>query len=161
VARARTSAGILLYRRGNDGLEVFLVHPGGPFWANKDEGAWSIPKGEFDPQTEDAADCARREFCEETGFTVEGELHALAPVRQRGGKTVYAWAVEGDLDAASMRSNVFSMEWPPKSGKHQTFPEEDRGEWFGVAQARRKILSGQIPLLDQLEELVETKVDGG
>ena len=152
MARARRSAGILLYRRRAGGLEVLLVHPGGPFWKDRDEGAWSIPKGEFhDP--EDALAAARREFAEETGTAIDGEFVALAPRRQRSGKTVHAWAVEGDLDAAAVRSNLFSMEWPPKSGRAAEFPEVDRAAWFPIAQARKKLLPGQLPFLDQLEAL--------
>lgn len=152
MARASRSAGILLYRRRAGGLEVLLVHPGGPFWRDRDEGAWSIPKGEFhDP--EDALAAARREFAEETGTAIDGEFVALAPRRQRSGKTVHAWAVEGDLDAAAVRSNLFSMEWPPKSGRTAEFPEVDRAAWFPIAQARKKLLPGQLPFLDQLEAL--------
>ena len=146
---AKTSAGILLYRRSPNGIEVFLVHPGGPFWANRDVGAWTIPKGEVDPD-EDSLEAAKREFHEETGVRVDGEFIELAPVRQAGGKVVHAWAVEGDIDAAAITSNTFSMEWPPKSGMTCEFPEVDRGGWFTLAQARDKLLPGQVPLLDQL-----------
>jgi predicted NUDIX family NTP pyrophosphohydrolase len=152
MARARRSAGILLYRHRAGGLEVLLVHPGGPFWRNRDEGAWSIPKGEFDDH-EDALAAARREFAEETGTAIDGEFVALAPHRQRSGKTVHAWAVEGDLDAAAVRSNSFSMEWPPKSGRTAEFPEVDRAAWFPIAEARKKLLPGQLPFLDQLEAI--------
>ncbi|HVE70316.1 MAG TPA: NUDIX domain-containing protein [Thermoanaerobaculia bacterium] len=148
---AKTSAGIVLYRRRGEGLEVFLVHPGGPFWAKKDLGAWSIPKGEID-EGEDPAAAAMREFSEETGFAVEGELRALKPLRQPSGKTVVAFAVEGDCDPAQLRSNLFSMEWPPKSGKRAEFPEVDRGAWFPIEEARTKILKGQAPFLDELKD---------
>jgi len=129
--------------------EVFLVHPGGPFWARKDAGAWSIPKGEFE-EGDDPLEAAKREFLEETGSPVGGGFQALAPVRLKSGKTIHAWAVEGDIDAAAIRSNLFSMEWPPGSGRQQAFPEVDRGGWFGVAEARRKLQDGQLGLLDEL-----------
>ena len=141
------SAGVLLYRRVGEALEVLLVHPGGPFWARKDEGAWSIPKGEFDA-AEPAADAARREFAEETGVTLNGEFVALAPVRQPSGKVVHAFAVAGDLDVASIASNTFELEWPPRSGRMQSFPEIDRAAWFALDEARRKIIKGQRPILD-------------
>jgi predicted NUDIX family NTP pyrophosphohydrolase len=150
MAKARRSAGILLYRRRAGALEVFLVHPGGPFWKNRDEGAWSIPKGEFGDD-ENAFAAARREFAEETGRAIDGDFVPLAPRRQRSGKTVHAWAVEGDLDAAGVRSNLFSMEWPPKSGMTAEFPEVDRAAWFTMAEARAKLLPGQLPFLDELE----------
>lgn len=134
-------------------LEVLLVHPGGPFWKNKDAGAWSIPKGEFDA-TEGALAAARREFEEETGSAVDGSFHALAPVRQKGGKTVHAFAVEGDLDAANIRSNTFDAEWPPKSGRMQTFPEVDRAAWLTLDEAATLINPAQRALLDELRELV-------
>jgi predicted NUDIX family NTP pyrophosphohydrolase len=149
---AKRSAGILLYRRRAGELEVFLAHPGGPFWKNKDLGAWTIPKGEIG-DTEDPLDAARREFAEEIGVTLEGEFVPLTPVRQKGGKVVQAWAVEGDCDAASIRSNTFSMEWPPKSGKRAEFAEVDRAGWFSIAEAKGKILASQQPLLDELESL--------
>jgi len=149
----KISAGILLYRRGETGLEVFLVHPGGPFWAKQDDGAWSIPKGEI-AEGEALLDAARREFREETGVAVDGSFRALAPVRQRGGKTVHAWAVEGDCDPAAIASNRFSLEWPPRSGRTQDFPEVDRAGWFDLAAARRKLNRGQLPLLDALARLV-------
>jgi len=146
----KKSAGLLLYREKRGSLEVFLVHPGGPFWAKKDEGAWSIPKGEFDAD-EDPLDAARREFQEETGLAVAGEYLPLTPIRQTGGKTVYAWAVRADVDAAMAKSNAFSIEWPPGSGKTQEFPEIDRADWFDIEVARRKILKSQLPLLEQIE----------
>lgn len=146
-----TSAGILLWRRAGRGLEVFLVHPGGPFWAKKDAGAWTIPKGEI-ADGEDARDAARREFREETGFDVNGELVELPEITQKGGKHVIAFAVEGDCDAGAVKSNVFAMEWPPHSGKKAEFPEVDRAEWFAFAEACEKILASQLPLLDALRE---------
>lgn len=145
----KTSAGVLLYRRRGATLEVFLVHPGGPFWAKKDLGAWSLPKGEI-AAGEDPPEAAKREFTEETGFAVEGELRPLPPLRQPGGKIIVAWAVEGDCDPAELRSNTFEMEWPPRSGKRRAFPEVDRGEWFSLDEARRRILPGQAPFLDAL-----------
>jgi predicted NUDIX family NTP pyrophosphohydrolase len=148
----KTSAGILLYRRRDGVMEVFLVHPGGPFWAKKDLGAWSLPKGEVD-EGEDPQAAALRELTEETGFVVEGELQALRPQRQPGGKTVLAWAVEGDCDPAQLRSGTFSMEWPPRSGKRQEFPEVDRGAWFPLDEARRRILKGQVGFLEEVGEL--------
>lgn len=146
------SAGILLYRPGKSGTEVFLVHPGGPFYARKD--TWSIPKGEYNPETEDAENAARREFAEETGGTVDGACLPFAPVRQPGGKIVHAFAVRGDSDPDSLRSNTFLMEWPPGSGKQQAFPEVDRGAWFTIEEAREKINAGQVGLLDQLERML-------
>lgn len=149
----KTSAGILLYRR-NPELQVFLVHPGGPFWAKKDLGAWSIPKGELGEGEEPLA-AAIREFTEETGFIVDGDFRALSPLRQKSGKTVRAWAVEGDCDPALLRSNLFSTEWPPRSGKQQEFPEVDRGAWFGVDEARSRINGGQAGFIDELLRLVQ------
>jgi len=144
----KVSAGILLYRR-RDELEVFLVHPGGPFWAKKDLGAWSLPKGEFG-DGEDPLAAAVREFTEETGLPISGEFRALQPLRQPSGKTVLAWAVEGDCDPADLRSNLFSMEWPPRSGQQREFPEVDRASWFSIAEARRRIVAGQAAFIDQL-----------
>ena len=149
----KTSAGLLLYRR-RDHVEVFLVHPGGPLWARKDAGAWSLPKGEFDAG-EDPLEAAKREFLEETGSTVDGEFVALSPVVQRSGKTVFAWAIEADFDASQLKSNTFSMEWPPKSGKIREFPEVDRAAWFDIPEARSRILPGQVNFLDQLEQLLK------
>ena len=146
---ARTSAGLLLFRRLRE-LEVFLVHPGGPFWRGRDAGAWSIPKGEIGAG-EDALAAARRELAEETGVAVEGDFMELVPVRQKGGKIVRAWAIEADCDAASIVSNVFSMEWPPRSGRSQEFPEVDKAAWFGMAEARGRINAAQAALLDELE----------
>ena len=153
MTRARTSAGILLYRRRAGELEVLLVHPGGPFWKNLDDGAWSIPKGEVDADEEPLA-AAKRELLEETGAVAQGELIALTPVRQRAGKLVHAWAAAGDCEAHAITSNVFRMEWPPKSGLMREFPEVDRAAWYSFAAARRKILPAQQPLLDELERLL-------
>jgi predicted NUDIX family NTP pyrophosphohydrolase len=150
---ARASAGLLLYRRRGEGIEVFLVHPGGPFWAKKDKAAWSIPKGEVDPD-EDLLAAARREVLEETGLVVEGAVHPLGPVRQAGGKLVHGFAVEADADPAALHSNTFEMEWPPRSGRTQTFPEVDRAAWFPLEVARDRIHKGQQGLLDQLQGLV-------
>lgn len=149
---AGRSAGILLFRR-KKGLEVLLVHPGGPFFARKDLGAWSVPKGEYGA-SEDALAAARREFTEETGFPVDGKFLPLAPVKQKGGKEVLAWAVEGDIDAEKVVSNVFELEWPPHSGKVTEFPEIDRAEWFDLPTARIKINERQCDLLDELERLL-------
>jgi predicted NUDIX family NTP pyrophosphohydrolase len=140
----------LLYRHAGDEIEVLLVHPGGPFWARKDEGAWSIPKGEYQPE-EDALVAAYREFEEETGCAPPtGPPVGLGEVRQPGGKLVCAWAVEGDVDVGSIRSNTFEMEWPRGSGRRRAFPEVDRAEWMTVARARAKLLRGQLPLVDAL-----------
>jgi predicted NUDIX family NTP pyrophosphohydrolase len=148
-----SSAGILMYRRTGSRLEVLLVHPGGPFWRNKDEGAWSIPKGEMDGD-EDAAVAGRREFLEETGIAVTGPLEPLGDIRQRGGKQVIAFAVEDDLDLDAIKSNTFEIEWPPKGGRMRSFPEIDRAAWFDLPAAHIKILEGQRPLLDRLAKLV-------
>jgi predicted NUDIX family NTP pyrophosphohydrolase len=149
---ARRSAGILLYRVARGAPEVLLVHPGGPFWARKDAGAWSIPKGEY-VDGEDPRACALREFEEETGTALPpGELIELGSVKQKGGKMVSAWAAEGDLDADSIRSNTFTMEWPPRSGRTEEFPEVDRAEWFVVDAAREKLVEAQTEFLDRLLE---------
>ena len=152
VARAR-SAGVILYRRRDDRVEVLLVHPGGPFWAKKDAGAWSIPKGEFD-DTEVPEAAARREFEEETGVALTAELTALTPVAQSRGKTVHAFAAEADLDPAGISSNTFALEWPPRSGQMQSFPEIDRAAWFTLDDARSRIVAGQRPILGELARLV-------
>src|SRR4029434_1157048 len=141
-----TSAGVLLFKREGDRPAVLLVHPGGPFWARKDLGAWSIPKGEYS-ETEDPLDVAMREFEEETGTRPLGELRPLGEVTQPGRKVVTAFALEGDFDPATLRSNTFELEWPPKSGRRASFPEVDRAEWFSVETAREKILQGQRELL--------------
>jgi|SRR5688572_9494122 predicted NUDIX family NTP pyrophosphohydrolase len=151
---AKQSAGIILYRHRDSALEIFLVHPGGPFWKNKDSGAWSIPKGEFD-EREDPLQAARREFHEETGCSVDGSFIALRPVRQAGGKIVHAWAVEGDCEAESIRSNSFTVEWPPRSGQRKEFLEVDRAGWFSLELAREKILKGQLMLLDELQRILK------
>jgi predicted NUDIX family NTP pyrophosphohydrolase len=151
---AKQSAGILLYRRTERGLEVFLVHPGGPFWARKDLGAWSIPKGEY-ADGENPLAAARREFQEETGFAIEGEFVELGTIRQAGGKVVAAWALEGDCDPARLTSNRFQMEWPPRSGYMKEFPEVDRGGWFTLPEAHDRILASQKPILDRVAEKFE------
>jgi len=151
------SAGLLLYRVRNAILEVFLVHPGGPFWAKKDLGAWSIPKGEIQ-EGEDGLSAAKREFCEETGFAPEGNFVALAPLKQASKKRVHAWAVRGDCDAKAITSNTFSMEWPPRSGQRREFPEVDRAEWFAMDVAKEKILKGQIGFLEELASRVEENI---
>jgi predicted NUDIX family NTP pyrophosphohydrolase len=151
---ARQSAGLLVYRRQANSVEVFLVHPGGPFWQNKDEGAWSIPKGEF-ADGEDPLATAQREFQEETGIVIAGSFAPLQPIKQRGGKTVHAWRVEADFDASRLVSNTFTIEWPPRSGKQQAFPEVDRGEWFNLETATRKINEGQRNFLEQLKAAIQ------
>lgn len=145
------SAGLLVYRRRRGACEVFLVHPGGPFWQARDLGAWSIPKGEFGPE-ESALDAARREFAEETGIEMSGDFVPLAPIRQPSGKTVEAWAVEGDCDPAAVRSNTFALEWPPGSGHVRSFPEVDRAAWFAIDEAQARITKGQRGLLDELRQ---------
>jgi predicted NUDIX family NTP pyrophosphohydrolase len=146
---ARAAAGLLLFRRKSDDLEVLLVHPGGPLWTRKDEGAWSIPKGEIEPG-EDPLRAAQREFEEELGSPVSGDFIPLTQIRQASGKLVHAWAVEADFNPATLQSGTFSMEWPPRSGRQQHFPEVDRAEWFTIEDAKRKINKAQIALLDQL-----------
>jgi predicted NUDIX family NTP pyrophosphohydrolase len=149
---ARRSAGILLHRVAHGAPEVLLVHPGGPFWARKDTGVWSIPKGEYE-DGEDPRACALREFEEELGAALPpGELVELGSVKQKGGKVVNAWAAEGDLDVDSVHSNTFTMEWPPRSGRTAEFPEIDRAEWFGVEEAREKLVAAQTEFLDRLLE---------
>jgi len=154
----KNSAGILMYRFREGSLEVFLVHPGGPFWAKKDEGAWSIPKGEFDIDTEAPLEAAKREFEEETGYAIAGEFIPLDNLKQSSMKIVHAWAIAGDCDAAKIKSNTFAMEWPPRSGKQQEFPEVDRAEWFDIETAKIKILKGQRAFIDKLlKELKKSK----
>ncbi len=145
----KTSAGILLFRRRPQGVEVLLVHPGGPFWARKDDGAWSIPKGLAD-EGEDLLAAAKREVLEETGLEVEGDVIALGGFRQPGGKIVVAWALEGDFDPANLRSNMFRIEWPPRSGKVAEFPEVDRARWFELDEAPKKTTKGQAPIIAAL-----------
>jgi predicted NUDIX family NTP pyrophosphohydrolase len=153
----KKSAGLLMYRRRNGVLEVFLIHPGGPFWKHKDVGAWAIPKGQYPPE-EDALAAARREFQEETGFTAPHDgFQELAPIRQAGGKQVRAWAFEGDADATKVKSNLCEQEWPPRSGRKQSFPEVDRAAWYALPEAKRKILPSQLNLLEQLERLLAGK----
>lgn len=154
------SAGLLLYRRRDSGVEVFLVHPGGPYWASKDDGAWSVPKGLVDAGEEELA-CARREFREETGFDApgSGREHDLGSFRQPSGKRLRVWAVEGDCNPVDLRSNLFEMEWPPKSGRTTRFPEVDRGDWFERVPALLKIARGQRPILEKF--YAEVGFDGG
>lgn len=155
---AKRSAGILLYRRRDGEIEIFLVHPGGPFWMKKDAGAWSIPKGEY-AEGDDPLEAAKREFREETGFDLQvGALHELSEIKLASGKVVTAWAVEGDCDAATIQSNTFSIEWPPKSGKKQEFPEVDRAAWFSFAEARNKINAAQCAFLDRLSSCVQVQL---
>lgn len=151
---AKRSAGLLLHRRRADRIEVFLVHPGGPFWARKDAGAWTIPKGE-PASGEDGLACALRELEEETGVTVEGPFAPLRPIRQKAGKQVEAWAVAADCDASAIRSNCFALEWPPRSGRIVQVPEVDRAAWFDLPTARDKINPAQAAFLDELEALLD------
>jgi predicted NUDIX family NTP pyrophosphohydrolase len=151
---AKQSAGLLVFRKKKNGLQFFLVHPGGPFFARKDAGAWSIPKGEFD-DSEDALSAAKREFKEETGTTMEGKFISLTPVKQKSGKLVHAWAIEGDVDETAVVSNSFEIEWPPKSGKQKTFPEIDKAGWFDLQKAKEKINPAQVALLEETATLVE------
>src|SRR4051794_29934129 len=151
----KRSAGVLLFRRRNHETEVFLVHPGGPFWAKKDEGAWSIPKGEYS-DGEDPLDAAKREFQEETGSSVDGKFIALGEVKQAGGKLVWAWALEQDIDASQIESNTFEMKWPPGSRKLKSFPEVDRASWFPLSIARTKLLNSQVPFLERLASNINT-----
>lgn len=150
----KISAGILMYRKARAGLEVLLIHPGGPFFMNKDAGVWSIPKGEID-EGEDALAAAKREFQEETGCRPEGRFILLNAVKQKGGKIVLSWAVEGDCDADRITSNLFSIEWPPKSGRIQEFPEADRAGWFGLETAKEKINQAQVELLKELVKNIQ------
>ena len=150
---AKISAGLLMFRIRDGEIQVFLVHPGGPFWTRKEEGVWSIPKGEVDPG-EGELTAAKREFEEETGVRPEGEFLPLGVIKQKSGKLVQAWAFEGDCNPASVKSNAFQMEWPPHSGKKQEFPEIDRAEFFEIEAAKRKINPAQAPLLEELKRLV-------
>jgi predicted NUDIX family NTP pyrophosphohydrolase len=149
----KISAGLLMYRVRDSTLEVFLVHPGGPYWAHRDLGAWTIPKGECRPG-EDLLTAARREFEEETGVAPTGEFVTLGTAKQPGEKRVHAWAFEGDCDPAALLSNTFRMEWPPRSGRQREFPEIDRGGWFSLDEARKRIQTGQACLLDELARVV-------
>jgi predicted NUDIX family NTP pyrophosphohydrolase len=151
----KISAGLLLYRRRGE-LEVFLVHPGGPFWSKKDAGAWSVPKGEIG-EGEEPLQAAKREFLEETGFEIDGEFRPLHSVKQSGGKFVQAWAIEADCDPSQLSSNRLSVEWPPKSGRIQDFPEVDRAGWFNIEEARKRINPGQVGLIDQLISSLTTQ----
>ena len=151
----KTSAGILLYKRNNNVLQAFLVHPGGPFFAKKDSGAWSVPKGEID-EGEDALAAAKREFEEETGCRPEGNFIPLSSVTQKSGKIVHAWAVEGDCDPRTIKSNAFTLEWPPKSGRMREFPEVDKAGWFTLEEAKEKINSAQAAFLEELMNRLAT-----
>ncbi|MEO6733877.1 MAG: NUDIX domain-containing protein [Ferruginibacter sp.] len=152
----KKSAGILLYRFDNKLAEVLLVHPGGPFWAKKDLGVWSIPKGEFD-EREKPLNAAIREVEEETGIKLTGDFIELVPVKQKSGKVIYAWALEGDIDPATIISNTFEIEWPPKSGKKKVFPEVDKAAWFPMDEAKGKIIAGQVGLINELEIILTSK----
>jgi predicted NUDIX family NTP pyrophosphohydrolase len=152
----KQSAGLLLFRVVAGNLEVLLVHPGGPFWAKKDDGSWSIPKGELS-EGEDPFEAAIREFKEELGSSVIGKAIPLKPLRQPSGKIIYAWGVNGDFDTTTLKSNTFSIEWPPKSGQQREFPEVDRAAWFEIEEAKRKIHQGQVPLMEELERMVSEK----
>jgi len=147
---AKISAGILMFRKRDGQLQVFLVHPGGPLWTKKDIGAWSIPKGEIDPG-EDPLSAAQREFEEETGLKISGRFIPLSSVKLKSGKVVQAWAGEGECDPETIKSNTFPIEWPPRSGRKQEFPEIDRAAWFGIGEAKEKINKGQVPLIEELE----------
>ncbi|UCD79721.1 MAG: NUDIX domain-containing protein [Desulfobacterales bacterium] len=150
---AKMSAGLVMYRYRDAKLEVFLVHPGGPFWSKKDEGVWSIPKGEY-TEDEEAFEVAKREFKEETGYEAEGNFIQLSPIKQPSRKIIAAWAFAGDCDAGKIKSNKFSMEWPPHSGKQAEFPEVDRAEWFPINAAKIKLLKGQVGFIEQLCEVL-------
>lgn len=152
----KKSAGLLMYRRPHGELEVLLVHPGGPFWAKKDEGSWSVPKGEYTSE-EDPFYVAKREFQEETSFKASGEFMPLTPLKQPSGKIITAWAFEGDCDASAIKSNTFMMEWPPRSSKQQEFPEVDRAGWFSIPVAKEKVAKGQVGFLDELEHTLMVK----
>lgn len=147
-----------MYRIVENNPEVFIVHPGGPYWEKKDEGAWSIPKGEFETG-EDSLEAARREFEEETGSAVAGDFVELTSLKQPSGKIIYAWAVEGNIDAALIKSNMFPMEWPPRSGREQEFPEVDKGGWFNLAEAREKLLPGQRAFLEELQNKLSLQAE--
>ena len=149
---SKKSSGRLAYRRRAGHMEIFLIHPGGPYWTRKDDGAWSIPKGEF--TVEEPLEAAKREFTEETGFQTNGPYRILAPIRQPSGKLIHAWAFEGDFDPAAIRSNTFPLEWPPGSGMVRDFPEADRAGWFSIEKAREKIIRGQTGFIDELEKIM-------
>ena len=154
---AKQAAGILLFRRGAAGTEVLLAHPGGPLWARKDLGSWTLPKGQF-TGSEQPLDAAKREFQEEMGSAPAGEFQPLGTLKQPSGKVIHAWAAESDFDAANVTSNLFSMEWPPRSGRVAEFPEVDRAAWFSIVEARQKILKGQAPFLDRLLALLNSSL---
>lgn len=151
---AKKSAGLVMYRYRNSILEIFLVHPGGPFWAKKDEGSWSIPKGEYSDD-EEPFHVAKREFKEETGYDAEGDFLPLTPIKQPSRKIISAWAFEGDCDASTIKSNTFKMEWPPRSGKEVEFPEVDRAEWFPTKMAKKKLLKGHVGFIEELSEILK------
>jgi predicted NUDIX family NTP pyrophosphohydrolase len=153
---AKRSAGLLMYRRRDGVLELFLVHPGGPFWAKKDLGAWTVPKGEY-AEGEDPLAAARREFTEETGFTADGDFIDLGTIKQASGKLVSVWAVEGDCDPENLRSNTCMIEWPPRTGRQMEIPEVDRGSWFSINEARQRILKSQAPVIDLLLTRLRTQ----
>jgi len=153
----KKSAGIILYRFSNSKFEVLLVHPGGPFWAKKDLGAWSIPKGEFTDE-ENPLDAAKREFYEETGCQISGDFIELTPRKQKSGKIIYAFAIEHDFDAVLLKSNTFKIEWPPKSGKEQEFPEIDRAEWFDLSKSKEKINEAQGLIIDELASVTNRRL---
>src|SRR6478736_4184719 len=153
MSQMKKSAGIILYRKRNGFLEIFLIHPGGPFWKNKDDGAWSIPKGELD-ENEDPLKAAQREFKEETGISINGVFCELTPIKQKSGKFVYAWALEKDIDIPNISSNYFEIEWPPKSKQLKQFPEVDKGEWFNTASAKQKINPSQVAFIEELMQKV-------
>ncbi len=155
----KNSAGLLMYRRRPGMVEVFLVHPGGPFWQKKDTGSWSVPKGEY-TSGEDPLEAAKREFREETSFEASGEFIPLTPRKQPGGKIIHAWAFEGDRDALALKSNTFRMEWPPHSGRKQEFPEVDRAGWFSIPAAREKIIKGQSGFLEELDRVLIERREG-
>lgn len=152
---AKQSAGVLLYRLKDKQLQFFLIHAGGPFFSKKDNGSWSVPKGEF-LDDENPLDAAKREFLEETGQPIDGDFIELEPVIQKAGKKVYAWAVEGDIDHENIVSNLFEMEWPPKSGKKQSFPEVDKAGWFGVEETKAKINSAQVGFIEELIGIIDS-----
>ena len=156
ISLPKTSAGILLFRRSGDGIEVLLGHPGGPFWKKKDTGAWTIPKGLI-ASGEEPLEAAKREFAEETGHTPRGEFVSLGDAKQPGGKIVHVWTAEDDWNAEELKSNSFQMEWPPRSGRQQSFPELDRAAWFSMAEARDKILKGQLVFLSRLGEALRLR----
>jgi predicted NUDIX family NTP pyrophosphohydrolase len=155
---AKRSAGLLMYRWKNHGLEVLIVHPGGPYWAGKDDGAWSIPKGECG-EGEDALEAARREFLEETGVVPEGVFQALSVLKQPSGKKIAAWAFEGDCDSSSIKSSTFTIEWPPRSGTQAEFPEIDRAAWFPVNEAVKKLIKGQVGFVEEICRILNVPVE--